>query len=153
MCKVLQFIQEIRKRRYRKLWKLDPSITFGLPLFISVKNIHIGKGTTIGNRSYIVSGEKASVRIGEFCDISYNVQIRAATHDPYNTKKIIEKDIEIGNHVWICTNAYIGEGVTIGDHAVIGANSVVKHDVPAYQVVGGVPARLLYVKDYASAGM
>lgn len=150
---MFKFIHEIRKRRFRKRWKLDPSIVFGLPLYISDKNVHIGKGTTIGKGSYIISGEKASVRIGEFCSISYNVHIRAATHDPSNIKKTIEEDIEIGDHVWVCTNAYIGEGVKIGDHGVIGANSVVKQDVPAYHVVGGVPARLLYVKDYTSAGM
>lgn len=34
-------------------------------------------------------------------------------------------------------------GVTIGDYSVVGANAVVTHDVPPYNMVGGVPARVL----------
>ncbi|MFD1788937.1 CatB-related O-acetyltransferase [Sphingomonas floccifaciens] len=49
----------------------------------------------------------------------------------------------IGNDVWIGTNAYIRDGVTIGDGAVIAAHSVVTRDVPPYAIVGGNPARIL----------
>lgn len=50
-------------------------------------------------------------------------------------------DIVIGNDVWIGYEATILSGVTIGDGAIIGTKAVVTKDVPAYSVVGGVPAK------------
>lgn len=50
-------------------------------------------------------------------------------------------DIVIGNDVWIGYEAVILSGVTIGDGAIIGTRAVVTKDVPAYMIVGGVPAK------------
>lgn len=49
----------------------------------------------------------------------------------------------IGNDVWIGCNAYLKDGVTIGDGAIIGAHAVVTRDVPPYAIVAGSPARIL----------
>jgi acetyltransferase-like isoleucine patch superfamily enzyme len=49
--------------------------------------------------------------------------------------------IVIGNDVWIGTGAILMEGITIGDGAIVAAGAVVTRDVPAYTIVGGVPAR------------
>ncbi len=50
-------------------------------------------------------------------------------------------DIVVGNDVWIGFGAVILAGVSIGNGAVVGARAVVTHDVPAYTIVAGVPAR------------
>lgn len=50
-------------------------------------------------------------------------------------------DIIIGNDVWIGYDAIIMSGVTIGDGAIIGTRAVVTKDVPAYTIVGGIPAK------------
>ena len=55
----------------------------------------------------------------------------------------IKKRISIGNDVWIGNRAMILKGVTVGNGAVIAANSVVTHDVPAYCVVAGNPAKVI----------
>lgn len=52
-------------------------------------------------------------------------------------------DIIIGNDVWIGYEAVILAGVTIGDGAIIGTRAVVTKDVPAYTIVGGVPAKTI----------
>ena len=54
-----------------------------------------------------------------------------------------ERPIIIGNDVWIGSRVIILGGVRIGDGAIIGAGSVVTHDVPPYVVVGGNPARII----------
>ena len=51
--------------------------------------------------------------------------------------------IIVGRNVWIGRRAVIMPGVTIGDHAVIGAGSVVTKDVPARTIAAGVPARAI----------
>ena len=51
--------------------------------------------------------------------------------------------ITIENDVWIGAGAIILAGVTIGKQSVIGAGSVVTHDVPAHSVVAGNPARII----------
>ena len=50
-------------------------------------------------------------------------------------------DIIVGNDVWIGYDATIMAGVTIGDGAIIAARAVVTKDVPAYTIVGGMPAK------------
>lgn len=51
--------------------------------------------------------------------------------------------IFIGNDVWIGTRTIILPGVRVGDHAIIGAGSVVTKDVPPLAIVGGNPAKFI----------
>jgi acetyltransferase-like isoleucine patch superfamily enzyme len=55
-------------------------------------------------------------------------------------------DVIIGNDVWMGLGANIMSGVTVGDGAVVGARAVVTHDVPAYAIVAGNPARLIRMR-------
>ena len=61
---------------------------------------------------------------------------------PYD-KRMITKEVVIGENVWIGTNVIILPGVTIGEGAVVGAGAVVSKDVPPCAVVGGNPAKIL----------
>lgn len=53
------------------------------------------------------------------------------------------KKVTIGNDVWIGTNVTILPGVNIENGAIIAAGAVVNKDVPAYSIVGGVPAKVI----------
>ncbi|MBQ3559436.1 MAG: hypothetical protein IJA07_08000 [Agathobacter sp.] len=119
-----------------------------------VFNSVIGSLTSIG-----VGGMVRYAKIGKVCSIAWNVSIGGAEHDykkltissfPYDpafgiseggVEHWYNKPVEIGNDVWIAANACITRGVTIGDGAVIGAGSIVTHDVPAYEIWAGVPAK------------
>jgi len=52
----------------------------------------------------------------------------------------------IGNDVWLGVNVFIRRGVTVGNGAIVAAGSVVTRDVPAYAIVGGVPARVIKMR-------
>lgn len=84
------------------------------------------------------------IEIGD--DVTMSIRVTLMAHDA-STKKLTGYTrlgkIKIGNHVFIGANATILPGVTVGDYAVIGAGSVVTHDVPAGTVVAGVPARAI----------
>lgn len=100
--------------------------------------------------------------IGKFCQIAAGVnfimnganhQMNAASTFPFYifegweqnvppmTQMPYKGDTVVGNDVWIGQNTTILPGVHIGDGAIIGANSVVGSDVPAYTVAAGNPAR------------
>ncbi|MDO5442514.1 MAG: CatB-related O-acetyltransferase [Bacteroidia bacterium] len=62
---------------------------------------------------------------------------------PVRSQLPLKGDTVIGNDVWIGQNVTVMPGVHIGDGAIVGANSTVASDVPAYAIVAGNPARLL----------
>ncbi len=114
---------------------------------------------TYGEPLVLEWGEGTTLEIGSFCSISSNVTILLGgnhrgdwiTTFPFNM--IFEEfgqikghpssngDVIIGNDVWIALNTLILSGVTIGDGAIIAANSVVTKDIEPYTVVGGNPAK------------
>ncbi|MDL4470788.1 CatB-related O-acetyltransferase [Citrobacter braakii] len=59
---------------------------------------------------------------------------------PFITKP---KNTTIGNDVWIGNDVVLKGGISIGDGAVVAANSVVTKDVPPYAIVAGVPAKII----------
>ncbi len=98
------------------------------------------------------------LNIGSFCSLAHGVKFLLAAEHPtdyFSTfpfkVKLCGKDYEafgkgdinVGDDVWIGTNAIILSGVNIGRGAVIAAGAVVNKDVPPYSVVGGVPAKVI----------
>jgi acetyltransferase-like isoleucine patch superfamily enzyme len=127
------------------------------------RNNHIF-GSTLGSHTY--TGQASVImrtQIGRFTSIAWNVTIGGAEHDAlrttahsclYNPAQGLlgsteplydrfENPCVIGNDVWIGAGAVVLRGVHIGDGAVIGANSVVTKDVPAYTIVAGTPAQFV----------
>lgn len=54
-----------------------------------------------------------------------------------------EGGVHIGEDSWIGTNVVISGTISIGKHCVIGANSVVTHDIPDYSVAVGMPCKVI----------
>lgn len=124
------------------------------------ENIYIGSGSFINPDGIVYASRNAKITIGNDCMISYNVHMRTDYHlysnpsVPMKDQGMSEKDIRIGDDVWIGCGAQIMSGVTIGAGSVIGAGAVVCHDVPQFAVVAGVPARVIkYRLDTPSASI
>ena len=99
-----------------------------------------GDESAIGEAALVYS--LGPVRIGARTTISQRVHLCAATHN-YRKRDLplVCLPIEIGDEAWVCADAFVGPGVTIGQGAVAGARAVVVKDVPPWTVVAGNPAR------------
>jgi putative colanic acid biosynthesis acetyltransferase WcaF len=104
-------------------------------------NLSMAAGASIGERAIIYN--LARVEIGTRAVISQGAHLCAGTHD-YNRPdhQLIARPIRIGSHAWICTEAFVGPGVTIPPGTVLGARGVLMRspDEP-WAVYAGNPAR------------
>lgn len=108
--------------------------------------IKVGNNTTIGYHTFIFASNK--IEIGDDCMIAPFVYLVDSDHGIEKNERMNRQPnhtapIKIGNDVWIGTGAKILKGVTIGDGAVVAAGALVKDDVPAYKIVGGIPAKII----------
>lgn len=110
--------------------------------------IVIGRGTFVNLGVFIAAYEQ--VTIGENCLFANHCYVSDADHrfdDPtlplYDQGFRIKGPTTIGNSVWFGVNVAVMGGVTIGDHCVIGANSVVTSDLEPYSIAVGAPARVI----------
>ena len=113
--------------------------------------IKIGNGCDFGYFNHITCCNK--ILIGDGVLTGMNVIISDNNHGtvdmdemkikPIERQLVSKGEVTIGNNVWIGDKVAILSGVHIGDGAIIAANAVVTKDVPAYSVVGGVPAKLI----------
>ena len=110
-----------------------------------------GSNITVGDHFFAnydcVILDVCAVEIGDNVLLAPGVHIYTATHplDPQARKSHLEygRPVRIGNNVWIGGRSVVCPGVTIGDHCVIGAGSVVTRDIPAGMVAVGSPARVI----------
>lgn len=128
---------------------------------LSMENgkIEIGNYTEIRASSFVGSVE--SIKIGSYVIISNNVRIFDNNNHPTEpeTRKEMckngfygeawrwthseHKPVIIEDNVWIGEKSTILKGVTIGEGAVIGCNSVVTKDIPPYSLAAGNPAKVV----------
>lgn len=149
----------VLRRSYKKYGRLD---TLGRYFFDKYTGIPVGRYTY--GYQYLDNVNVKS--IGAFCSIAEGQLIVPNDHrlDWITTSPIAslkefsfadkdymneyisseDRNIIIGNDVWIGARCIIFEGVTIGDGAVIAAGSILRKDVPPYAVVGGVDKILKY---------
>lgn len=110
-------------------------------------HVHIGTNNIIGARKKIVVEENVligpHVMIGDHSHQYKNVDI------PIKFQAVTEGGtVRIERDSWIGANVFILPMVTIGRHAVVGANSVVNQDIPPYSVAAGAPARVVKRYDF-----
>lgn len=127
--------------------------------------IEIGSNTFIGAGSNIWSAKK--IKIGNYVLVSHNVNILDNISHPKNHLErmkdwdhirtigfrtensfdLKEKEIIIEDNVWLGYNSSIYRGVTIGKGAIIGSNTIVTKDIPAFAIVIGNPMKIIGYTD------
>jgi acetyltransferase-like isoleucine patch superfamily enzyme len=113
--------------------------------------VEIGDKTVFGQECTISAYQRIS--FGEQCVIADRAMFIDFDHgvvdveQPIRRQGIYKRDVVIGSNVWIGYGACVLRGVTVGDNAIVGTNSVVTRDVPANAVVGGVPAKVLRMRE------
>lgn len=120
--------------------------------FFRMTNVSVGKDTVINSNLIISDDYEPLVTIGERVAISPQVTIIAAS-GPNNSRLndipavqnhlIVKAPVCIEDDAWIGTGVILMPGVTIGRASIIGAGSVVTHDISPGWVAAGVPARMI----------
>ena len=117
-------------------------------------DVQVGAHTWIG--PFTLLDGSGGLTIGSYCSISAGVHIY--THNtvkwavsggraPYERRAV-----RIGNCCFLGPHSVIRDGVTLGDHVVVGAHSFVNKDVPARSIVAGAPARVIGHVDIGGGG-
>lgn len=114
-------------------------------------SIEIGENCTIGEHAHITACHKIKIGnnllTGRYVYISDNAHGKSNKEEleipPIKRKLHVKGPVIIEDNVWIGERVCILSGVHIGKGAIIAANAVVTHDVPAGCIVGGIPARII----------
>jgi acetyltransferase-like isoleucine patch superfamily enzyme len=156
-------------------WETDGPVFFGRDLELQVgkrgkirfgRFVWVGDGTKIRcHEGEVVIGAKTvlgqectisayrRVRIGEQCVIADRGMFIDFDHGiveverPIRVQGIYKRDVEVGSNCWIGYGACVLRGVRVGDNSVLGTYSVVTKDVPANAVVGGIPAKVIRMRE------
>lgn len=105
------------------------------------RNLRIGKNVLIQQCCTFM--DRCGITIGDGTFIAPKVNLITINHpaDPSKRDCTYGAPITIGRNVWIGIASTVLPGVTIGDNSIVGANSVVTHDVSPNTIVAGSPAR------------
>jgi acetyltransferase-like isoleucine patch superfamily enzyme len=129
---------------------LEPNVWLTAP---DDARIRIGSGTFL-NIGVMVAAVDL-VEIGDHCMFANGCFVTDGSHRFDDSERPVpwqgftsKGPTRIGDNVWCGANVVVTSGVTIGERCVIGANSVVTRDIPAFSIAAGIPARVLRPIDY-----
>ena len=133
------WLHRISHKLYLKGWVLIPRMISNLGRFLTGIEIH--PGATIGEGLFIDHG--TGIVIGETAELGRNVTLYQGVTLGGTGKEKGKRHPTIGNNVVVASGAKVLGSFTVGDHAKIGAGSVVLKAVPAYATVVGIPGRVV----------
>lgn len=165
LCTKLNRTSMIRQSKRNRLIKKLFGYVGGEPYYVASPlyiqygaNVSIGKNFVSNFNLVLLDGGR--IDIGDNVMIAPNVTLTTELHpmladerrvfaspkdflSSYRGDLEYTKPIKIEDDVWICSNATVCPGVTIGKNSVIGAGSVVTRDIPANVFACGVPCKIV----------
>lgn len=130
----------IRNFIFIQISRYCPSLSLKNWIYRHLLGMKVGENTAFALMVMVDVFFPERIRVGNNTIIGYNTTI--LTHE-YLIGEYRLGDVNIGSHVMIGANTTILPGITIGDHAVIAAGSVVHKDVAAGSFVAGNPLRVI----------
>ena len=133
--------------------RLDAFAPRGSPPVLHIgRHVQINDSVHIGAIEQVVIGDHtliaSRVFISDHNHGNYQVQDSASTPEiPPADRPLSSRPVHIGRNVWLGEQVCILPGVTVGDGAIVGANSVVTRDIPPNSIAAGNPARVIRVFD------
>ena len=107
-------------------------------------NLTLGSWAAVGENVLIYN--LGPIEIASRATVSHRAHLCAGTHDYRRADlPLLKPPVRVGPQAWVCADAFVGPGVSVGEGAVVGAASVVTRDVEPWTIVAGNPAR--HVKD------
>ena len=105
-------------------------------------NLEVGDWSSIGEHAFIYN--LGRITIGANVTISQRTHLCAGSHD-YTRRDLplLTPPIRIDDQAWICADAFVGPGISVGEGAIVGARAVAVKDVGPWDIVAGNPARLI----------
>lgn len=149
---VLRLVHYYGYSHVRERGRMEVGTGTGIAPNVSLRNgerIRIGAKSHIGERCCLWAGESTGrIVIGDHVSLAPEVFVTASDYrfvagQPFRDQPKRERDITIGNDVWLGTRVVVTAGVTIGDGCIVGAGAVVTRDLPAGSIAVGVPARVV----------
>lgn len=120
---------------------VDPGARIEIPW-----NLELGNGAAVGAHAWLYS--LGPIHIGARATVSHRAHLCAGTHDYTDPSlPLLRTGLAIGADAWICSDAFVGPGVSIGEGAVVGAAAVAMRDVAPWNVVAGNPARFVKMRE------
>jgi putative colanic acid biosynthesis acetyltransferase WcaF len=114
---------------------IHPSVRIAVPW-----NLAVGDHAAVGDGAILYS--LGAITLGPRVTVSQHAHLCAGTHDHRRADlPLVKAPITVGEGAWICADAFVGPGVVVGDHAIVGARAVAVGEVAPWTIVGGNPAR------------
>ena len=112
-------------------------------------NLSVGAWSAIAEDALIYN--LGPVSIGERVTVSHRAHLCAGTHDHTDPAfPLLKPPITVHDQAWVCSEAFVGPGVTVGEGAVVAARAVAVKDVAPWSIVVGNPARHVQARDLAA---
>lgn len=109
-------------------------------------NLSVGDWSAIGEAAIVYS--LGRITIGRSVTVSQYAHLCAGSHDYRDpAMPLLRLPITIEDEVWICADAFVGPGVTVGQRSILAARGVLVKDAPPGTILGGNPARILKQRD------
>ena len=142
------------ERHVHLRWRPHSGLVLGDGVYLGVgviMDIAAGARLRLGDEvkimHYCVIAASKSIEIGSQSQIAEHSSIRDSDHGTDRSRPIRDQSLadptEIGSDVWVGRGCAVLRGARIGDGAVVGANSVVRGDVPEFTIAVGAPARVI----------
>lgn len=147
---VINNVRGLRLAKVGKGTNIHPTVIIREGQYVA-----IGENCLINHNNLIQAGKSqaGSITIGDYVHTGTNVVMLGFNHGfytrdiPTKEQDYLDAPIVIEDDVWIGAGSIILAGVTIGRGAIIAAGAVVNKDVPAYAIVGGVPAKIIKYRE------